>query len=122
MGPAIVHLAHARPGAAAGSFGLQVGGPLLGGLLGYAIECSQGCGGMFPGMFGMVAGAAVGHLTAATLDVAVLSYEAKTTTAASALAAALSRSVARLRPTLATSPPLGKRGSRARRAALAEGR
>jgi hypothetical protein len=79
LGGPIVHLAHERWGAAAGSFGLTLGLPLAGGLLGWELTCgSSRCGpGLGEGVGFVVAlfGATVGASVAAVVDVAVLARE-----------------------------------------------
>ena len=81
LGGPVVHIAHENYGRAAGSFGLRVGGPIVGGALGCAADGSSsgyGClGGLALGMF-------LGTLTAVVVDSAALAYEKVPATAASA--------------------------------------
>ena len=72
VGGPIVHLVHDRPMAALGSFGLRVGMPAVGALLGSAGEnCKDDkCTGGWP----TVLGGLVGALTAMSLDVTLLAH------------------------------------------------
>ncbi len=64
VGPPIVHLVHGSGGGAAGSFGLRLGAPLLGGLL------------LFPlgGGYGAALGLALGVLVAILVDSAAIAH------------------------------------------------
>jgi hypothetical protein len=80
LGGPIVHLAHSRPGTAGISFGLNVGLPFAGGLLGALVLCglADACDGQL-GFLGIIAGfiigAPVGMVAASVIDVAVLAKE-----------------------------------------------
>jgi len=77
LGPPIVHLAHERPGAAAGSFGLHVGLVAGGAIAGYAMSPkSQGEEPFYSqDWVPTLAGAIAGYVLAAFIDVAFLSEE-----------------------------------------------
>jgi hypothetical protein len=85
--PPIIHLAHERYGAAAGSFGLRLGLPLGGALLGGVLASS---GNKSNGGYGALAGAALGMVIgvggAIAIDAAVLSREEVKPDASSRLA------------------------------------
>lgn len=69
LGPAVVHGANARGGAGLGSFGMRLGLPIVGALMGLGIGASSS----FKGLFELAgAGAFVGALTAMVLDAAFL--------------------------------------------------
>jgi len=73
LGPPIVHLLHRQGGAAGGSFALRLGAPLGGALLGGAVGAKAGSG--YAGYVGIFVGAALGIVTAAIVDAAVLAEE-----------------------------------------------
>lgn len=73
-GGPVIHATHGNWGRAAGSLGLRVGAPLLGGALGSSLEeCSSGED--FCGLAGAVLGGTLGILTAVTVDSAALARE-----------------------------------------------
>ncbi|EYF03518.1 hypothetical protein [Chondromyces apiculatus] len=84
----IVHLAHGRGGAAAGSLGLNLGVPLSAGFLGAGIYCLiDDCNGSYRGLAAVVAGivfGTAGMVAANVIDVAVLSFEEVEVSAGSA--------------------------------------
>jgi hypothetical protein len=80
LGGPVVHIAHENYGRAAGSLGLRVGGPILGGALGCAADDSSG---MFGCLGGLALGVFLGTLTAVVVDSAALAYEKVPETAAS---------------------------------------
>jgi hypothetical protein len=75
----VVHVAHARPGAAVGSLALRVGLPIAGGALGYLVET----GGRpdrsewFDGLGGALIGGLVGIVAAETVDTAALAWKSE---------------------------------------------
>jgi hypothetical protein len=74
LAPPIIHLAHGRPGAAAGSFTLRVILPFTGGLLGGAL--ATGCSsGPYCKLNGVVLGGLAGLVSAIVIDAAAISYE-----------------------------------------------
>jgi hypothetical protein len=77
LGGPIVHLAHSRPGAALGSFGLRWGMPSLAALfgvgLGYA-SCGRNSDGVCVGLYGLL-GLTLGTIGAIAVDSAVLARE-----------------------------------------------
>lgn len=88
LGGPIVHATHGNTGTAFGSFGLRlglpVGGALVGGLIGG--QMSQGCSGDFCELGGALAGGLVGFvggmITASIIDISLLAYEDDPTSAA----------------------------------------
>jgi hypothetical protein len=80
LGGPVVHIAHENYGRAAGSLGLRVGGPILGGALGCAADDSTG---MFGCLGGLALGVFLGTLTAVVVDSAALAYEKVPETTAS---------------------------------------
>jgi hypothetical protein len=79
FGGPVVHIAHENYGRAAGSFGLRVGGPIVGGVLGCAADDSSGD---FGCLGGLALGLLLGTLTAVVVDSAALAYEKVPETAA----------------------------------------
>jgi hypothetical protein len=78
FGPPIVHLAHDNPYRAAGSLGIRVGAPLVGGGLGFGTGLLL-TDGSWDGLF-VVAGTTIlgigaGYLAAVTIDAAALAHE-----------------------------------------------
>jgi hypothetical protein len=77
LGGPIVHLAHSRPGAALGSFGLRWGMPSVAALfgvgLGYA-SCGRSSEGLCVGLYGLL-GLTLGTIGAIAIDSAVLARE-----------------------------------------------
>jgi hypothetical protein len=81
LGPAVVHAAHGRGGAAAASIALRLGLPLVASIIGMGIggNCEAGQGGcigpLSSSTTGALLGAGVGMVIAMGIDAAVLSYE-----------------------------------------------
>ena len=74
LAPPFIHGAHGRWGMFAASLGLRVVMPVVGGLLGAAVEGGD-CGGDICVPVGAALGVAVGALGAVALDASLLSYE-----------------------------------------------
>lgn len=102
----IVHWAHGEGNRGFLALGINVGGPLLGGLAGWGVTCAiadcDGGGDIFAFVVGGGIGAAAGLIAAVVIDVSVLSYSQP----------ARSTARRRLRPGFTVAPDLQLAGDR----------
>jgi len=79
LGPPIVHWAHGNVGKGFGSFGLMMGGPIVGAIGGGVIACAgDACKGEMGGLgalAGMLIGGLVGGVASVAIDSSVLAYD-----------------------------------------------